>query len=188
MRIYVIRHGESETNYKKQWTGWSDVHLTDKGKEDAKKARDFLKHISFDKIFASDLIRAVETAKIVLPDYSYETSPRLREINVGSLAGKPLSGLLDEQRERIAEYGYIDFDGETKEHFKSRIRQVMNELEVLNCETVALFTHAGWIRGMLDAVLGTYLPRKHIQCNNCSVAIFEYTNENWQLHSWINLS
>ena len=31
-------------------------------------------HISFDKIFASDLIRAVETAKIVLPDYSYETS------------------------------------------------------------------------------------------------------------------
>ena len=74
MRVYVIRHGESETNYNKQWTGWSDVHLTDKGKEDAKKARDFLKHIPFDKIFASDLIRAVETAKIVLPDYSYETS------------------------------------------------------------------------------------------------------------------
>ena len=70
MRVYVIRHGESETNYKKQWTGWSDVHLTDKGKEDAKKARDFLKHISFDKIFASDLVRAVETAKIALPDCS----------------------------------------------------------------------------------------------------------------------
>lgn len=188
MRVYVIRHGESETNCKKLWTGWSDVHLTDKGKEDAKTAKDFLKQISFDKIFASDLVRAVETAKIALPDCSYETAPCLREIDVGTLAGKPLSVLSDEQRERIAQYGYIDFDGETIAHFRSRIRQVMNELEALNCETVALFTHAGWMRGMLDAVLGTYLPRKHIQCNNCAVAIFEYTNENWQLHSWINLS
>ena len=32
MRVYVIRHGESETNKAKKWTGWLDVHLTDKGK------------------------------------------------------------------------------------------------------------------------------------------------------------
>ena len=34
MRVYVIRHGESETNRAKRWTGWVDAHLTDKGKED----------------------------------------------------------------------------------------------------------------------------------------------------------
>ncbi len=188
MQVYVIRHGESETNLNKKWTGWLDVHLTDKGKDDARKAGDFLKNIYIDKVFASDLIRAVETAEITLPDCSYETSPLLREINVGTLASKPLSIVSDEQRERIAKFGYMDFDGETKEHFNSRIRQVMNELETLNCETVALFTHAGWMRGMLDAVTGAYLPRKHIRCNNCSIAIFEYINRNWQLHSWINLS
>ena len=33
MRVYVIRHGESENNLAKKWTGWMDVHLTDKGKE-----------------------------------------------------------------------------------------------------------------------------------------------------------
>ena len=188
MRVYVIRHGESETNRNKLWTGWSDVRLTDKGKEDAKRASELLKRVTFDKILASDLVRAVETAKIALPDCSYETSPCLREINVGKLSGRPLSVLSDEQRDRISEYGYIDFDGETKEHFRSRIRQVMNELEGLNCETVALFTHAGWMRGMADEVLGACLPRKHLKCDNCTVAIFEYTNEIWQLHSWINLS
>ena len=50
MYVYVIRHGESETNKAKKWTGWLDVHLTDKGKDDAKKAGNFLKRISFDKI------------------------------------------------------------------------------------------------------------------------------------------
>ena len=43
MRVYVIRHGESETNKAKKWTGWLDVHLTDKGKDDANKAGNFLK-------------------------------------------------------------------------------------------------------------------------------------------------
>ena len=37
MKIYFIRHGESLTNQTGTWTGWSDVPLTDKGIEDAKK-------------------------------------------------------------------------------------------------------------------------------------------------------
>ena len=33
MKVYVIRHGESETNKIHYWTGWLDVSLTDKGRE-----------------------------------------------------------------------------------------------------------------------------------------------------------
>ena len=188
MRVYVIRHGESENNLAKKWTGWMDAHLTEKGKEDARKAGDFLKNISIDKVFASDLSRAIETAQIALPGCSCEITPLLREINVGTLVGKPLSIVSEAQKERIVKSGYVEFDGETKEHFDSRIRQVMDALETLNCETVALFSHAGWLRGMLDAVIGMSVPRKYVQCNNCTIAIFEYGNEIWQLHSWINLS
>lgn len=188
MRVYVIRHGESETNLNKKWTGWLDVHLTDKGKGDAKKAGDLLKNIRIDKVFTSDLIRAVETAQNALPGCRYEILPLLREINVGSLAGKPLSILSEAQRERIAKLGYVDFDGETKEQFNSRIFKVMKELETLNCETIALFTHAGWMRGMLDAVIGIRIPGNHVQCSNCTIAVFEFENRMWQLHSWINLS
>ena len=35
MLLYVIRHGESETNLSHHWTGWNDVNLTDKGRKDA---------------------------------------------------------------------------------------------------------------------------------------------------------
>ena len=68
MRVYVIRHGESESNASKKWTGWMDVELTEKGKKDAEKAREVLKNIKFDKVYSSDLKRALDTMKIVLPE------------------------------------------------------------------------------------------------------------------------
>lgn len=188
MKVYVIRHGESETNFNKKWTGWLDVHLTDKGKDDAKKAGDFLKHISFNKVYSSDLVRARETAEIAIPGCRYETSELLREINVGSLAGKPLSVLTEEQRRDIAKNRYIVFGGESKREFCDRVASFTKGLEGLNCENVAVFSHAGWLREMLDIVIGINIPRKQVCCNNCTVAIFEYTDEIWRLHSWINLT
>jgi len=187
MQVYLIRHGESETNLRQKYTGWLDVPLTEKGKKDAEKAGSFLKNISFDKAFTSDLQRAIQTAEIALPAHDYEASPLFREINVGALAGNPLSVLSDKQKEQVSKYGYADFEGETKEAFHQRICQALRRFETLNLETVAVFTHAGFMRGMLDAVLHTYLPRKHLRCSNCTIAIFEYSNKNWALHSWINL-
>ena len=188
MRIYVIRHGESETNLSKKWTGWLDVHLTDQGKKDAQKAGTVLKHVLFDKIYTSDLSRAIETAQIAIPDCRYETSPLLREINVGSLANKPASILTHEQRVYTSKNGYAAFDGETKAEFQDRICRFMKELEELDYETIAVFSHGGFLRTMLDTVLSTQLPGEKICCNNCAIAIFESANKNWRLHSWINLS
>lgn len=184
----MIRHGESETNKAKKWTGWLDVHLTDKGKDDAKKAGDFLKRSSFDKIYSSDLIRARETAEIAIPGCRYEISELLREINVGWLAGKPISVLTEEQRLDIAKNRYIAFGGESKKEFCDRVTGFMKGLETLNYENVVVFSHAGWLREMLDIVIGTYIPKNKVCCNNCTVAVFEYNFEMWKLHSWINMT
>lgn len=187
MRVYVIRHGESQTNLSKQWTGWMDVPLTEKGKQDAQKAGQLLRGVEFDKVYSSDLCRAMKTAENAIPGCSYETTPLLREINVGTLAGMPLSTITPEQRARVPQLGYSEFNGETMEEFQSRVAGFMEKLESLDCETVAAFTHAGFLRGMLDAVVGTYLPRANVCCENCTVAIFQYAGGVWKLHSWINL-
>lgn len=187
MRVFVIRHGESETNRLGQWTGWIDAPLTDKGREDAGRAGALLSYVSFSRIFTSDLSRAVETARIAIPGCDYEASPLLREVNVGSIAGKPYAVITDEERARAASVGYADFGGESIEEFYSRIGEVKTMLEGLGCERVALFSHAGFLKGMLNTVLGTKLSRSTIACSNCTVAIFEYENSRWRLHSWINL-
>ena len=188
MRVYFIRHGESETNLSKKWTGWTNVSLTEKGIEDAKKAGEFLKGLSFDKVFSSDLDRARITAQTALPNSEIETSALLREINVGNIAGNPFSVISDEERAFALMNGYKKYGGESKEEFYARISAFMAELEVLNLDTVAVFTHAGLMRGMLDTVINARLSHQCITCNNCAVSIFDYTNGAWSLHSWINLT
>lgn len=188
MKVYVIRHGESQTNEKKLWTGWLDVSVTEKGREDAKEAGKLLKGISFDKIYASDLKRAIETAKIAIPDCDIETSALLREIDVGDISGKPLSVVTQEQRSVVKKSGYGLFGGESKEDFSNRILQFRQMIENSNYETIAVFTHAGWLRTFLDLVFKVVVPRENMICGNCTVATFEYENGCWKLLNWINPS
>ena len=187
MKVYVVRHGESETNAKGLWTGWVNVHLTDLGREQAQKVGNFLKDIPFDKIYSSDLVRAMETAENAIPGCSCETSELIREINVGSIAGKPFSVVTGEQRAIIEQKGFELFDGETQKELANRVLKFMKKLEAETWENVALFTHGGWIRAFLDAVTRVHIPKKSVCCKNCLVAIFEYEDDIWRLHSWINI-
>ena len=67
-----------------------------------------------------------------------------------------------------------DIDGETT-------LNAMNEI-------VALETLVDSNGKLLDMVVGAFLPRETVCCNNCTVAIFEYTGKIWRLHSWMNLT
>ena len=106
MKLYVIRHGESESNREKLWTGWANPPLTERGKEEARLAGKLISGISFDRIFSSDLERAVQTAKCAIDGCVPEELEVLREINVGTLEGKPLSVLNEEERTETAINGY----------------------------------------------------------------------------------
>ncbi len=188
MKVYVIRHGESESNRARIWTGWFDAPLTEKGHEDARRARAIVNGIKFDKIYSSDLSRAMDTARIVIPDCTPETSPLLREINLGALTGKSLSAITsEEQRTEIRKKGYAMYGGESNEEFHDRIRRFKQELELCDFEAVSIFSHGGWLRAMLDEVLGVVLPRNRIHCRNCAIGVFDFTNGTWTLDSWINL-
>lgn len=65
-KLVIFRHGQTEFNAKKLMTGQADVPLTDLGKEQAHKAGKAMKHISFDKVYSSNLSRAHETASRAL--------------------------------------------------------------------------------------------------------------------------
>ena len=164
-----------------------DVPLTEKGERDAARAGELLKGVAFDKAFASDLIRARRTAEVALPDCPYETTPLLREINVGTLSGQPISALTGEQRKLAGKEGYAALGGETRQELFDRVARFMKQLEALECESVAAFSHGGWLRAMLSSVVGVDLPGDRVCCNNCTVGIFEYADGVWRLHSWINL-
>jgi broad specificity phosphatase PhoE len=66
-----------------------DVGLTDEGRAQAEAARELLATIRVDRVIASGLTRAVETAKIVAPDATVEEWPELRELQGAHLSAIP---------------------------------------------------------------------------------------------------
>jgi len=65
-KLVLVRHGQSIWNLQNRFTGWVDVPLTEKGKEEAYKAGELLKDIRFDVAYTSALTRAQETLRIIL--------------------------------------------------------------------------------------------------------------------------
>lgn len=93
-RLVLLRHGQSIWNRDKVFTGWSDVALSPKGEQEAKRAGDLLRQAGFvfDCCFASTLQRAGETAKTVLETMRIDAVPiryswRLNERHYGALEG-----------------------------------------------------------------------------------------------------
>ena len=188
MKVWVIRHGESETNRDGLWTGWLDVPLTEKGKQDAAAVSKTLASVKFDKIYSSDLMRARVTAEIAIPGCEYETTPMVREINVGNISGKPISAVMNSDGVYMNKDGYTAFGGESNQEFSERVEAFMKMLESKDCENIAVFSHGGFVRKFMELVFETSFPKKRIYAGNCVVAVFEYLDQNWRLHSWINLN
>ena len=95
MKMIIIRHGESEANYENYWTGWLDVPLTEKGRQQAAVAGTKIAAagIIFDGAYTSVLQRAMITCQTVLEvcDQLYipvTKSWRLNERHYGALVGK----------------------------------------------------------------------------------------------------
>src|ERR671913_15133 len=70
LRLVLLRHGESTWNKENRFTGWTDVDLTDKGREEARTAGRLLKDggFSFDLVFTSLLKRAIWTSVLALDE------------------------------------------------------------------------------------------------------------------------
>jgi len=94
-KYFVMRHGEGEQNLEDiiNCDVKNKFSLTKKGREQVKKAAQFLKNKNIDFVFASDFTRTTETADIIRKELGLEknqviTDQRLREFNVGVFEGK----------------------------------------------------------------------------------------------------
>ncbi|NYT68509.1 2,3-diphosphoglycerate-dependent phosphoglycerate mutase [Pusillimonas noertemannii] len=93
-KLVLMRHGESQWNLENRFTGWTDVDLTDTGREQARQAGELLKRegYEFDLAFSSVLKRAIRTLWIALDAMDAMHTPiglnwRLNERHYGALQG-----------------------------------------------------------------------------------------------------
>jgi 2,3-bisphosphoglycerate-dependent phosphoglycerate mutase len=93
-KVVLLRHGESDWNRENRFTGWTDVDLSERGRQEAKEAGQLLKRegYTFDHSFTSVLKRAIRTHWLALDEMDLlwipvERSWRLNERHYGALQG-----------------------------------------------------------------------------------------------------
>jgi 2,3-bisphosphoglycerate-dependent phosphoglycerate mutase len=133
--IYVFRHGESEDNLKKLFSGWRDANLTDKGRQQAEILAEKLKGKNIQLCITSPQIRAKDTARIALKyhkDIVFELDQRIMERNYGDLTGQSKEVWMKENPELAVKYrrGY-DFPpphGESLKMVEERVFPFCDEV------------------------------------------------------------
>ncbi len=105
IKLVLLRHGESLWNKENRFTGWTDVDLSDKGKEEARKAGQILKEQGyiFDNAYTSVLKRAIRTLWITLDEMDLMWIPVYRSWKLNERHYGALQGL--NKAEMAAQYG-----------------------------------------------------------------------------------
>ena len=90
MKLYIVRHGETDWNKARKIQGQSDIPLNEFGRHLARETAKGLADIHFDLCFTSPLSRAKETAQIILEGRVVPIieEPRIEEMSFGEYEGK----------------------------------------------------------------------------------------------------
>lgn len=181
--FYVVRHGETEYNRKGLVHGITDSELTDKGKKQARDLAKELKNIEFDFAFSSDLLRAKNTADIIIleKNLEVETTKLLRERSHGNLEGKSknyyaawdtaLKKLTDEEKYVYKHETDIESNKEVIEKFIRFVRETSIRYPG---KTILAACHAGVIKAVLTKLgYGDYNHYTHGAIGNGAYVVLE---------------
>lgn len=176
MRLYLIRHGETEWNRRKLLQGSMDIPLNENGLAVARQTAEGLREagMRFDRIYSSPLVRAHKTAQILCPGQEIQTDHRLREISFGDLEGTSCLTVTDLPMPTPG--------GESSQDLQSRamefLREVMEDPENQG-KQILISAHGGVIRSVLMYIKG--IPHEEFWLGsvskNCGVTVLETEGE-----------
>ena len=163
--LHVVRHGESEWNALGKWTGTTDVHLTDKGRKDARLMGGVLADTPIDKIYVSEQIRTHQTADEMLSvmrqsQDHYVISGAINERDYGVYTGKnkwELKQEIGEELFRDIRRGWDNDvpDGENLKEVYNRVHPFYRDVivpELKQGKRILLVAHGNSIRSLMKYI------------------------------------
>ncbi len=166
MRLYIVRHGETDWNKARRVQGFSDIPLNEYGRHLARETAEGMKGIRFDLAYTSPLIRARETAEIILAGRGIpliETNG-LKEMGFGAYEGMCVSG--KEKAPEIEAFQKFFSDtgnfvpaegGESIADVMERTKRFLKELctdRELQGKHILLSTHGAAMTALLNHIRG----------------------------------
>jgi broad specificity phosphatase PhoE len=150
----------TQWNASRRFQGHTDVPLSPEGREQARLLAGALRSARFDVVYASDLARALETARIVAEPHGLNviSDPRLREFDFGAWEGLTWDEIVA-TRPHLREHAltaaafYAPDGGETFAAVCARVRSFFDEPALQQVGRAAVVMHAGPLHAALE-VLG----------------------------------
>lgn len=180
--LYLVRHGETVWNREQRYQGQEDVPLSEKGRNQARCLAAALKDRSFDRILASDLSRAHETAEMIAEPAGIpvETDPRLREMSFGRWEGLTHPEILARYPEEWESYradpaGGRAPGGESMTEVQKRAMAVMEEALAEKPGHLLVVSHGALLKAVICALLDLDLSYRHrLIIDNTGLSIVKY--------------
>lgn len=179
--FYIIRHGETEYNRNGRYQGQSDIPLNETGRAQSRALASRLAATPLDVIYASDLVRAQETARTIAGGRTVVLDPRLREVDVGRVVGLTREEIIQREPAFWSAYGRepdrTPFPGgESACDVQRRALEVFRAIRERYSEgRVAVVTHGGLIKMLVADVLGLSLAERHrVALDNCGLSVVEW--------------
>ena len=188
MKLYIIRHGQSEDNVAMRQAG--DSRLTSVGRLQAEATAEALRSTPIDHLYASPTRRTVETACIIgsrlglSPVLRGDICERGHLFDDPGLTGSELQDLCANVQlgpEFLADRGWAaDFPGETLDEMYNRAGSVVQSLRhdhPNGSESVALVTHAYFSGYLMSVALGfsrEQVETNWLRMNNCGISHLEF--------------
>lgn len=192
-RFLVVRHGETEWNVASRIQGHSDSPLTARGLQQADALAARLARESFDRLVASDLGRALDTARRVAAStgHALEVDPRLRERCFGRAEGLTYGELDHEYPEAFSKVRETDPDyampgGESRHAFHERVCNAFAALaQAHDGERIAVVTHGGVIASLYRQIHGIAVTVPHpIPMPNTAINAIAFDAGTWHVEAW----
>lgn len=191
MKIYIIRHGETDWNKVRRLQGHSDIPLNEEGRRLARITGEALSSVNFRRIYTSPLQRAKETAMLVKGDRQIDVieDERLQEISFGIYEGHCCA----KDNYEIPDPDFMNFftqpdqyhppeGAESIEELCARTTDFLQELVHITQygaeDAILLSTHGAALRGLLSSVEKTDIAHfwQGGVHKNCAVTILDVTD------------
>lgn len=162
LELVLVRHGETDSNIKGTYLGWTDVELNARGIEQARTAKEKLHGAAIDGIFSSPLLRAKQTAEIINESFTVEIQwvDALKERNFGAWDNLTYKEIVDRYPEEHDLWtkdwiNYCMAEGESSIQAFRRVIGFVDELVTKHKKgTFLLVTHLGCVRKIISHLLG----------------------------------
>lgn len=177
MKLYIVRHGQTDGNVYKIMDGIRDIDLNNNGIEQAKITKENLKDVNFDLVICSPLSRTKHTMEIITDNkFPIIYDDRIKERDCGEFTGKGFDSL-----DRNLYWNYNDKTvyerAESINHLFNRVFTFLDEIkEKYKNKTVLLVTHEGVTKAINCYFNG--IPKdgnlQTLGLKNCEVKIYEF--------------